>query len=81
MNIQYMLDHGDELYDAISKDIHDMFDNLACNMEAEMAGNLVKIHKLILSSLGRTCNSFSICNSLFRSDYILFPSIWKASKY
>jgi hypothetical protein len=56
MNFQYMVDHGDELYDAITKDIRDMFENLASDMETEMAETLSKIDKLVLSLLGCTCD-------------------------
>ena len=53
MNVEYMLEHGDELYDAVAKDIRDMFDNLASEIEAEIAGKLIQINKLLLSLLGR----------------------------
>jgi hypothetical protein len=54
MNVQYMIDHGDELYSAVSKDIRDMFSNLASDMEGDMLGSLAKMNSLVLSLFKRT---------------------------
>ena len=54
MNIQYMTDHADKLYEAVAKNIRDMFDDLASDMEVQMMGNLIKITNLVLSLLKRS---------------------------
>jgi len=51
MNNQHMVDHADELYNAVSEDIRNMFSNLVDDMEAEMARSLIRLNKLLLSLL------------------------------
>jgi len=70
MNVKYIMGHGDELYNAVAKDIRDMFSNLASDMEAEMAEGLAKVIKLILSLLKRTCRQSIARDRPFCSDFL-----------
>jgi hypothetical protein len=53
MNISYITENGDELFDAIHQDTRETFAKLASDMETKTKKTLAAIMKLLVSVLGR----------------------------